>query len=387
MPLVRQRPAAAVPSIPSNRRGAVRPMLDLQSALDLESFWRANLQLLQSVLPHHSCSLMLGIVDFEPQEGRHFVAHGQDSGNQPLTSLSIARPFLAAHPHVKMYTYTEILQEDPRARQRRVERERHFRGWDEFVHLAFWDGAHPEAVLSIRRSVEQGEFLPEEREFLASLHPVIDAGLRRLRAFEGERGRRLCMERFIAGLPLPVMFLGPDRALQFATQEAFDLCAAWNFGYEEARLMNTRRCFRLPEPIAEGCARLTDIWDSAVHGDAAVGLESARVEHREISGLGAKVDVSQPFKGSLVRPGFWVTFSSERNLDGASPQLKAGAVHHLQFLTPSERRVALLVAEGLRNHDVARQLGKSPRTVDFQLNAIYRKLGVASRTELARLLY
>jgi DNA-binding CsgD family transcriptional regulator len=362
-------------------------MLDLQSALDLESFWRANLQLLQSVLPHHSCSLMLGIVDFEPQEGRHFVAHGQDSGNQPLTSLSIARPFLAAHPHVKMYTYTEILQEDPRARQRRVERERHFRGWDEFVHLAFWDGAHPEAVLSIRRSVEQGEFLPEEREFLASLHPVIDAGLRRLRAFEGERGRRLCMERFIAGLPLPVMFLGPDRALQFATQEAFDLCAAWNFGYEEARLMNTRRCFRLPEPIAEACARLTDIWDSAVHGDAAVGLESARVEHREIGGLGAKVDVSQPFKGSLVRPGFWVTFASERNLDGASPQLKAGAVHHLQFLTPSERRVALLVAEGLRNHDVARQLGKSPRTVDFQLNAIYRKLGVASRTELARLLY
>ena len=387
MPLVRQRPAAAAPSIPSNRRGAVRPMLDLQSALDLESFWRANLQLLQSVLPHHSCSLMLGIVDFEPQEGRHFVAHGQDSGNQPLTSLSIARPFLAAHPHVKMYTYTEILQEDPRARQRRVERERHFRGWDEFVHLAFWDGAHPEAVLSIRRSVEQGEFLPEEREFLASLHPVIDAGLRRLRAFEGERGRRLCMERFIAGLPLPVMFLGPDRALQFATQEAFDLCAAWNFGYEEARLMNTRRCFRLPEPIAEACARLTDIWDSAVHGDAAVGLESARLEHREIGGLGAKVDVSQPFKGSLVRPGFWVTFASERNLDGASPQLKAGAVHHLQFLTPSERRVALLVAEGLRNHDVARQLGKSPRTVDFQLNAIYRKLGVASRTELARLLY
>jgi DNA-binding CsgD family transcriptional regulator len=59
----------------------------------------------------------------------------------------------------------------------------------------------------------------------------------------------------------------------------------------------------------------------------------------------------------------------------------------LHGLTPSERRVALLVAEGLRNHDVARQLGKSPRTVDFQLNAIYRKLGVTSRTELARLLF
>ena len=362
-------------------------MSDLHSALDLESFWRANLQLLQSVLPHHSCSLMLGIVDFEPHEGRHFVARDNSGANQPLTSLSISRPFLAAHPQVKMYTYSEILQEDPRARQRRVERERHFRGWDEFVHLAFWDGAHPEAVLSIRRTEEQGEFLAEEREFLASLHPVIDAGLRRLRAFEGERGRRLSMERFISGLPLPVMFLGPDRALQFATQEAYDLCAAWNFGYEEARVMNTRRCFRVPAPIADACARLADIWDRAANAGLTVGLESARVVHPERGGLVAKVDVSQPFKGSLVRPGFWVTLASERNLDGASPQLKAEAVHHLQFLTPSERRVALLVAEGLRNHDVAHRLGKSPRTVDFQLNAIYRKLGVASRMELARLLF
>lgn len=373
------RPATA-------QRVATRPMLDLQRALDLESFWRANLQLLQSVLPHHSCSLMLGIVDFEPQEGRHFVARDNSGANQPLTSLSISRPFLAAHPQVKMYTYSEILQEDPRARQRRVERERHFRGWDEFVHLAFWDGAHPEAVLSIRRTEEQGEFLAEEREFLASLHPVIDAGLRRLRAFEGERGRRLSMERFISGLPLPVMFLGPDRALQFATQEAYDLCAVWNFGYEEARVMNTRRCFRVPAPIADACARLADIWDRAANAGLTVGLESSRVVHPERGGLVAKVDVSQPFKGSLVRPGFWVTLASERNLDGASPQLKAEAVHHLQFLTPSERRVALLVAEGLRNHDVAHQLGKSPRTVDFQLSAIYRKLGVTSRTELARLL-
>ena len=373
------RPATA-------QRVATRPMLDLQRALDLESFWRANLQLLQSVLPHHSCSLMLGIVDFEPHEGRHFVARDNSGANQPLTSLSISRPFLAAHPQVKMYTYSEILQEDPRARQRRVERERHFRGWDEFVHLAFWDGAHPEAVLSIRRTEEQGEFLAEEREFLASLHPVIDAGLRRLRAFEGERGRRLSMERFISGLPLPVMFLGPDRALQFATQEAYDLCAVWNFGYEEARVMNTRRCFRVPASIADACARLADIWDRAANAGLTVGLESARVVHPERGGLVAKVDVSQPFKGSLVRPGFWVTLASERNLDGASPQLKAEAVHHLQFLTPSERRVALLVAEGLRNHDVAHQLGKSPRTVDFQLSAIYRKLGVTRRTVLARLL-
>lgn len=367
-------------------RAALRPMLDLQSAPNLDSFWRANLQLLQSVLPHHSCSLMLGIVDFEPHEGRHFVAVGHNRRNHPITSLSISRPFLAAHPRVKMYTYTEMLNEDPSARHRRIERERQFRGWDEFVHLAFWDGAHPEAVLSIRRSEKQGTFGAEEREFLASIHPVIDVGLRRLRALERERGLRANMERYICGLPLPVMFLSPAGRVEFATQEAYDLCAVWNYGFKEARAINTRRCFRLPEKIAATCARLADLWDRAARDGIAVGLESARVEHGEIGQLVAKVDVSQPFSGSLVRPGFWVTLSGSQNLDGANNQPTANALHHLQFLTASERRVALLVAEGLRNLDVARQLGKSPRTVEFQLNTIYRKLGVRSRTELAHLL-
>ena len=56
-----------------SKRKAERPIFDLQTALDLDSFWRANLRLLHSVMPHHSCSLMLGIVDFQPLEGRHHV--------------------------------------------------------------------------------------------------------------------------------------------------------------------------------------------------------------------------------------------------------------------------------------------------------------------------
>lgn len=51
-----------------------------------------------------------------------------------------------------------------------------------------------------------------------------------------------------------------------------------------------------------------------------------------------------------------------------------------------ERRVALLVARGKRNQEVAAELRKSLRTVEFQLNAIYRKLGLSGRTQLARAL-
>ena len=52
-------------------------------------------------------------------------------------------------------------------------------------------------------------------------------------------------------------------------------------------------------------------------------------------------------------------------------------------LTAAERRVAVLVAEGRTNREVAAALFLGERTVASHLNHIYTKLGVRSRTELA----
>jgi DNA-binding CsgD family transcriptional regulator len=53
-------------------------------------------------------------------------------------------------------------------------------------------------------------------------------------------------------------------------------------------------------------------------------------------------------------------------------------------LTAAERRVAALVAEGRTNREVAAALFLGERTVASHLTRIYAKLGVRSRTELAR---
>jgi DNA-binding NarL/FixJ family response regulator len=53
-------------------------------------------------------------------------------------------------------------------------------------------------------------------------------------------------------------------------------------------------------------------------------------------------------------------------------------------LTSAERRVAALVASGLKNREVAAQLFTTEATVEKHLTSVYRKLGVRSRTELAR---
>jgi DNA-binding CsgD family transcriptional regulator len=53
-------------------------------------------------------------------------------------------------------------------------------------------------------------------------------------------------------------------------------------------------------------------------------------------------------------------------------------------LTPSERRIAELVAAGKTNKEAAAALFLSVHTVEDALKRIYRKLGVRSRTELSR---
>jgi DNA-binding NarL/FixJ family response regulator len=52
-------------------------------------------------------------------------------------------------------------------------------------------------------------------------------------------------------------------------------------------------------------------------------------------------------------------------------------------LTDGQRRVATLMADGLTNREIAGELRLSRQTIDFQVREIFRKLGVASRAELA----
>jgi DNA-binding NarL/FixJ family response regulator len=63
----------------------------------------------------------------------------------------------------------------------------------------------------------------------------------------------------------------------------------------------------------------------------------------------------------------------------------AAARPELEELAPHELRVAMLVAEGKTNREVAAALFLAPKTIEHHLSTIYRKLDVKRRTELARL--
>jgi DNA-binding CsgD family transcriptional regulator len=112
------------------------------------------------------------------------------------------------------------------------------------------------------------------------------------------------------------------------------------------------------------------------HGDAAVHLEAAR---RGYERAGATRDAR--------RAGARLTGGRHGRHGRRHGHVRAGdrPVSGWASLTESERRVARVVAEGRTNAQAAADLFLSPHTIDFHLRQIYRKLGIASRVELVRI--
>jgi two-component system, NarL family, nitrate/nitrite response regulator NarL len=90
--------------------------------------------------------------------------------------------------------------------------------------------------------------------------------------------------------------------------------------------------------------------------------------HRQTSKNAATMP---PFLSGLVlRDGVTITLSVTLTLQGSPAHL-----------TPREREVLALVADGISNKAIARQLQVSPNTVKFHIAAILDKLDVATRAD------
>jgi DNA-binding CsgD family transcriptional regulator len=141
-----------------------------------------------------------------------------------------------------------------------------------------------------------------------------------------------------------------------APEDEFEACFA------EALNQNERA-----EPFFRGWAELwlgQRLRRTRRRSEARTWLRSA-IEHFDASGATAWAD--------QARAELAATGERARRTDA-----------DLSELTPQELKVALAIAGGATNKEAAAQLYLSPKTVEFHLGKVYRKLGVRSRTELVR---
>jgi DNA-binding CsgD family transcriptional regulator len=136
--------------------------------------------------------------------------------------------------------------------------------------------------------------------------------------------------------------------------------AAWLLGAAEARWERAgRRFIGLPffaQARADAVARSAD----------ALGAE----RFAELLARGAR----QPLAATIA---FALDETRDPDDDGDGPATLAGR------LTAREQEIAVLVADGLTNRQVAEKLFISRRTVDAHLEHIFGKLGITSRVMLA----
>ncbi len=87
---------------------------------------------------------------------------------------------------------------------------------------------------------------------------------------------------------------------------------------------------------------------------------------------------------AAIRQGFQTSVYLGAGEAGSQPSVPTRRPEGHEPLTKRELEILRLVSDGASNADVARKLWVTEQTVKFHLSNIYRKLGVANRTEAAR---
>ena len=172
-----------------------------------------------------------------------------------------------------------------------------------------------------------------------------------------------------------------------ATDAAFDLACRRGSGWLAGELAHWRRAAGIEDPTtfeaaapyalersgehelaAELWSELGCPYESALALAGAGGEEQLRRALEELERLGAR-----PAAAIVAR------MLRERGARAVPRGPRAATRRNAAGLTPRELEVLGLLAEGLRNADVAARLFVSEKTVDHHVSAILRKLGVSSR--------
>jgi DNA-binding NarL/FixJ family response regulator len=119
---------------------------------------------------------------------------------------------------------------------------------------------------------------------------------------------------------------------------------------------------------------------------ASIGDEAlVRAVREGLAGLILKDQAADELLACIEQVGAGGRWVPQKMLDQALKRLDEQA-RHQEDLTARERQIASMVALGLSNKEIARELSLAEGTVKIHLHNAFQKLGVSSRTALVALL-
>ena len=175
-----------------------------------------------------------------------------------------------------------------------------------------------------------------------------------------------------------------EEARRLATEE-LDVARTW--GAPRA-LAGALRVTGLVEGGASGVALLEEAVETVKDSPAKLEHAKARTElgaalRRANRRAAAREQLRQAVELATICGAASLAARAEQELLATGARPRRVALSGVASLTPSERRVAEMAAEGPTNREIAQALFVTQRTVEVHLTSIYRKLAISSRSQLA----
>jgi DNA-binding NarL/FixJ family response regulator len=137
-------------------------------------------------------------------------------------------------------------------------------------------------------------------------------------------------------------------------------------------------CLREATEVLEASPARLELARALVNLGAALRRSGQRVQAREHLHRGLEM--------ATLAGAADLAASAHEELLATGARPRRVFVHGIDALTARERRVARMASEGMGNPEIAQALFITRKTVENHLANTYRKLGIASRTELAKTL-
>ena len=231
-------------------------------------------------------------------------------------------------------------------------------------------------------------YLPDSRARLRLLRGDLAGGLEEMleagRRFEELGGRNPAFLAWRSHAALALLQLGKQDEAWPLAREELELARIW--GAPRA-LGAALRVAGLVEGGQHGLAHLEEAVE--VLNDSPAKLEHAKARTELGAALRranrrseARNQLRHAVELATICGAVPLAVRAETELLATGARPRRVALSGVESLTPSERRVAQMAAEGHTNREVAQALFVSPKTVEVHLSSVYRKLEIRSRSQL-----
>jgi len=384
------------PRFPEHRNLA-RPLQSVLQADSIDEFASSCRVLLKAAMPFHSLCVSFSRLEYVcPWLIRDTlpIRCDFDYVNERYHVLNPTQPFLRQNVGVPQSNFAEQVGLMPTsARDSYLRRFKEREGWDKYAEIHFWDQRTLQASICVRRGANQPDFSPENLRFLAEVREIFAVSVNRLHRQHRDRATVNCFQQVLAKLPLPLLILNWDLEPDSLNQQARRACADWVLGSATARTLKLGRFAQIPAEVLAACekAKATLVRTGFAAGrwqDTHPRFQT--IVHPTDPRLTAQIEVMNVSRELIDLPRFLIRFQAVPNpRHGVRVRPEVSASHPLAALaclTPCEREVARLVAEGLSNQAVAVRLSRELATVKMHLRSVFKKLRVENRTCIAILL-